>query len=59
MYDVISLLTNKYQLTTLPRKPAFNVRKEILYGETASKLSDTGTYSMTGTSTSSEVEGKI
>ncbi|RHN40721.1 putative protein kinase RLK-Pelle-DLSV family [Medicago truncatula] len=59
MSDVISMLANKYELTTLPRRPAFYVRREIFEGETTSKRLDTDTYSMTAISTSCEVEGKI
>jgi hypothetical protein len=55
MSDVISVLTNKYELTNLPRRPAFYVRREIFEGETSSK---TDTYSTTAISTSCE-EGKI
>ncbi|RHN40745.1 putative protein kinase RLK-Pelle-DLSV family [Medicago truncatula] len=58
MSDVISMLTNKYELTTIPRRPAFYVRRDILDGETTSKVPDTDTYSTT-ISTSCEVEGKI
>ncbi|RHN40731.1 putative protein kinase RLK-Pelle-DLSV family [Medicago truncatula] len=58
MSDVISVLTNKYQLTNLPRRPAFYVRREIFEGETISKGQDTDTYSTTAISTSCE-EGKI
>ncbi|RHN40727.1 hypothetical protein MtrunA17_Chr8g0357941 [Medicago truncatula] len=57
MSDVISVLTNKYELTTIPKRPAFYVRNEIFDGESTSKVSDT--YSMTGISTSCEVEVKI
>ncbi|AET02783.1 cysteine-rich RLK (receptor-like kinase) protein [Medicago truncatula] len=59
MSEVISVLTNKYVLTNLPRKPAFYVRREIFEGETTSKGQDTDTYSTTTISTSFEVEGKI
>jgi hypothetical protein len=59
MSEVISMLTNKYELTTLPRRPAFYVRREIFEGETTSKMLDTDTYSMTAISTSCEVEGNI
>jgi len=59
MSDVISMLANKYELTTLPRRPAFYVRREIFDGETTSKGKDTVTYSTTTISTSCEVEGKI
>ncbi|AET02749.1 G-type lectin S-receptor-like serine/threonine-protein kinase CES101 isoform X2 [Medicago truncatula] len=59
MSDVISMLTNKYAPTTLPRRPAFYVTREIFEGETTSKGLDTDTYSMTAISTSCEVEGKI
>jgi len=58
MSDVIYVLTNKYELTNLPRRPAFYVRREIFEGETTSKGQDTDTYSMTAISTSCE-EGKI
>ncbi|AET02808.2 cysteine-rich RLK (receptor-like kinase) protein [Medicago truncatula] len=58
MSDVISMLTNKYELTTIPRRPAFYVRRDILDRETTSKVPDTDTYSTT-ISTSCEVEGKI
>ncbi|AET02777.2 putative protein kinase RLK-Pelle-DLSV family [Medicago truncatula] len=58
MSDVISMLTNKYKLTTLPRRPAFYIRREIYDGETTSKGPDTDTYSTTAISTSCEVEGK-
>jgi len=59
MSDVISMLTNKYELTTLPRRPAFYVRRDILDGETTSKVPDTDTYSTTAVSTSCEIEEKI
>jgi hypothetical protein len=59
MSEVISMLTNKYELTTLPRRPAFYVRREIFEGETTSKMLDTDTYSMTAISTSCEREGNI
>jgi len=59
MSDVISMLANKYELTTLPRRPAFYVRRGIFEGETTSKGEDTYTYSMTTISTSCEVEEKI
>jgi hypothetical protein len=59
MSEVISMLTNKYELTTLPRRPAFYVRREIFEGETTSKMLDTDTYSMTAISTSCEGEGNI
>ena len=59
MSDVISMLTNKYELTTLPRRPAFYVRRETFDGETTSKGPDTDTYSTTAISTSYELEGKI
>jgi hypothetical protein len=59
MPDVISMLANKYELTTLPRRPAFYVRREIFEGETTSKSLDTDTYSMTEISTSCEVVGRI
>ncbi|XP_039684670.1 G-type lectin S-receptor-like serine/threonine-protein kinase CES101 isoform X2 [Medicago truncatula] len=59
MSDVISMLTNKYELTTLPRRPAFYVRRNIFEGETTSKGKDTDTYSTTTISSSCEVEGKI
>jgi hypothetical protein len=59
MSDVISVLTNKYELTTLPRRPAFYVGREIFEGGTTSKGKDTDTYSTTTISTSCEVEGKI
>ncbi|RHN40747.1 putative protein kinase RLK-Pelle-DLSV family [Medicago truncatula] len=59
MSEVISVLTNKYELTNLPRRPAFYVRREIFEGETTSKGQDTDTYSTTAISTSCEVEGKI
>ncbi|RHN40740.1 putative protein kinase RLK-Pelle-DLSV family [Medicago truncatula] len=58
MSDVIAMLTNKYELTTIPRRPAFYVRRDILDGETTSKVPDTDTYSTT-ISTSCEVEGKV
>jgi len=58
MSDVISMLTNKYELTTLPRRPAFYVRREVFDGETTSKGPDTDTYSMTTISTSCELEEK-
>jgi hypothetical protein len=69
MSDVISMLTNKYELTTLPRRPAFYVRRETFDEETTSKGPDTtaeitshidtDTYSTTAISTSYELEGKI
>jgi hypothetical protein len=59
MSDVISMSANKYELTTLPRRPAFYIRREIFEEETISKGEDTCTYSMTTISTSCEVEGKI
>ncbi|RHN40741.1 putative protein kinase RLK-Pelle-DLSV family [Medicago truncatula] len=58
MSDVISMLTNKYELTTIPRRPAFYVRRDILDGETTSKVPDIYTYSTT-ISSSCEVEGKV
>ncbi|GAU16883.1 hypothetical protein TSUD_368330 [Trifolium subterraneum] len=59
MSDVTSMLANKYELTTLPRRPAFYVRREIYEGETTSKVLDTCTYSMTTISTSCEVDVNI
>jgi len=38
MSDVISMLTNKYELPNSPRRPAFYVRREIFERETTSKL---------------------
>ncbi|XP_058779674.1 G-type lectin S-receptor-like serine/threonine-protein kinase CES101 [Vicia villosa] len=55
MSDVISMLTNKYEHVTLPTKPAFYVRRDILDEERTSKALDTDTYSTTAIS-SSEVE---
>ncbi|AET02762.1 putative protein kinase RLK-Pelle-DLSV family [Medicago truncatula] len=52
MSDVISVLTNKYELTTMPRRPAFYFTREILEGETTLKVSDCDTYSTTTISTS-------
>ena len=59
MSDVISMLTNKYELTNLPRRPAFYVRRDILDGETTLKVPDTDTYSTTAISTSCEVKENI
>ncbi|CAK8561787.1 unnamed protein product [Lathyrus sativus] len=59
MSDVISMLTNKYELVTLPRKPAFYVRRDSFEGETTSKVTNTDTYSMTAISSLSVVEEKI
>jgi len=55
MSDVVSMLTNKYAPTTLPRRPAFYIPREIFEGETTSKGLDSDTYSMTAISTSCEV----
>jgi len=59
MSDVISMLTNKHELPTSPRRPAFYVRREIFERETTSKGPDTDTYSTTAMSTSCELERKI
>jgi len=60
MSDVISMLTNKYELSKkLPRRPAFYVRRDILDGETTSKVPNTDTHSTTAVSTSCEIEGEI
>ena len=59
MSDVILMLANKCELTTLPRRPAFYVRRDILDGETTSKVPDNDTYSTTAVSTSCEVEENI
>ncbi|CAK8535416.1 unnamed protein product [Lathyrus sativus] len=55
MSDVISMLTNKYEHVTLPKGPAFYVRRDFLQEETTSEVLDTDTYSTTVIS-SSEVK---
>ncbi|CAL5200593.1 unnamed protein product [Lathyrus oleraceus] len=55
MSDVISMLTNKYEHVTLPKRPAFYVRRDFFQEETTSKVLDTDSYSTTVIS-SSEVE---
>lgn len=55
MSDVISMLTNKYEHVTLPKRPAFYVRRDFFQEETTSKVLDIDSYSTTVIS-SSEVE---
>ncbi|CAK8535445.1 unnamed protein product [Lathyrus sativus] len=55
MSDVISMLTNNYELVTLPTRPAFYIRRKITEEETTLKVLVSDTYSTT-TISSSEIK---
>ncbi|KAK7257030.1 hypothetical protein RIF29_30709 [Crotalaria pallida] len=58
MLDIISMLTNKSAAVTIPRGPAFYVRRQTLEGELFSKSIEFDINSTKEISTSTEVEAR-
>ncbi|CAL0333667.1 unnamed protein product [Lupinus luteus] len=56
MSDIISMLTNKSAIITLPTRPAFYFGRKIFEGETYSKSIESNTDSTKEISTSNEIE---